>query len=168
MSDMIWNGSYTLGNSQETQITAGTGIKVTTPAAGQIQISNDQTILWSNTTSYPWVDTVSLSEDWTLFQYIMIVTADQYGNGTMCDTFDTSSMSLSGNRTKRFTVTHLTTVIDTTNTMYLRELEVNFANGEHKNGSVLAFEGRIVNSGASYVAPSQTTRLVRIVGIQRK
>lgn len=51
MSDMIWNGSYTLGDSQETQITAGTGIKVTTPAAGQIQISNDETVLYSSSST---------------------------------------------------------------------------------------------------------------------
>ncbi len=60
MSDMIWNGSYTLGDSQETQITAGTGIKVTTPAAGQIQIAADETVLFSNSSN---VRACTLSED---------------------------------------------------------------------------------------------------------
>lgn len=75
MSDMIWNGSYTLGNSQETQITAGTGIKVTTPAAGQIQISNDQTVLWSGSTAVADNTTLTLSEAASNFEYIRI-----YGN----------------------------------------------------------------------------------------
>ncbi len=71
MSDMIWNGSYTLGDSQETQITAGTGIKVTTPAAGQIQISNDETVLFEGDLNMPANDLV-LSEPANLFAHTII------------------------------------------------------------------------------------------------
>ena len=69
MSDMIWNGSYTLGDSQETQITAGTGIKVTTPAAGQIQISNDETVLFTASAA---LDNISTSEVVTNFERLRI------------------------------------------------------------------------------------------------
>ena len=80
MSDMIWNGSYTLGNSQETQITAGTGIKVTTPAAGQIQISNDETVIFDG--HLPALGgTITLSESWTNFKMIRV----SGGNNTMED-----------------------------------------------------------------------------------
>ena len=73
MSDMIWNGSYTLGNSQETEITAGTGIKVTTPAAGQIQISNDETVLFENANGTMLKNGITLSESRLNFEYIRIL-----------------------------------------------------------------------------------------------
>lgn len=80
MSDMIWNGSYTLGNSQDTQITAGTGIKVTTPAAGQIQISNDETVIFDG--HLPELNgTITLSEPWTNFKMIRV----SGGGNTMDD-----------------------------------------------------------------------------------
>jgi hypothetical protein len=78
MSDMIWNGSYTLGNSQETKITAGTGIKVTTPAAGQIQISNDETVLYTGNGS-----SVVLSEVATNFERIRITWEHNFSNTTI-------------------------------------------------------------------------------------
>ena len=89
MSDMIWNGSYTLGNSQETQITAGTGIKVTTPAAGQIQISNDETVLYTGTRTFSLITSESIFN----FEYI-----DVYQNsaGTLqcpAQRIDTSKIS---------------------------------------------------------------------------
>ena len=80
MSDMIWNGSYTLGNSQETQITAGTGIKVTTPAAGQIQIAADETVLWTGTVYETGTD-YALSE--TVKNFSKIEVWVQKRNGTI-------------------------------------------------------------------------------------
>lgn len=80
MSDMIWNGSYTLGNSQETEITAGTGIKVTTPAAGQIQIAADETVLWDN--SNPG-SSIVLSEVVTNFERIRITWEHNFNNSTI-------------------------------------------------------------------------------------
>ena len=77
MSDMIWNGSYTLGNSQETQITAGTGIKVTTPAAGQIQVAADETVLYTGTSS---VTPIVLSEVVTNFDRVRITWEHNFNN----------------------------------------------------------------------------------------
>jgi hypothetical protein len=82
MSDMIWNGSYTLGNSQETQITAGTGIKVTTPAAGQIQISNDETVIMSTAIIKVGVSQNFL-EDPNNFECIDLYIRDRYNNDNM-------------------------------------------------------------------------------------
>jgi len=73
MSDMIWNGSYTLGDSQETQITAGTGIKVTTPAAGQIQIAADETVIYAGSSTSITANTdIDLSESFLNFKSIKV------------------------------------------------------------------------------------------------
>jgi hypothetical protein len=82
MSDMIWNGSYTLGNSQETQITAGTGIKVTTPAAGQIQISNDETVIMSTAITKVG-GSQNFLEDPNNFECIDLYIRDRYSNDNM-------------------------------------------------------------------------------------
>lgn len=84
----IWNGSYTLGDSQETQITAGSGIKVTTPAAGQIQISKDETVLWedlTNTTQlYSGSTSFDLSESYLNFDIIKVYYRHSF-SGNMAD-----------------------------------------------------------------------------------
>lgn len=82
MSDMIWNGSYTLGNSQETQITAGTGIKVNTPAVGQIQISNDETVIMSTAITKV-AGSQNFSEDPNNFQCLDLYIRDIYYNNSM-------------------------------------------------------------------------------------
>lgn len=78
MSDMIWNGSYTLGDSQETEITAGNGIKVTTPSAGQIQVAADETVLYTGNGS-----SVILSESITNFDRIRITWEHNFNNTTI-------------------------------------------------------------------------------------
>jgi len=82
MSDMIWNGSYTLGDSQETQITAGTGIKVTTPAAGQIQIATDETVLISTAITKVG-GSQNFSEDPNNFECLDLYIRDRYSNDDM-------------------------------------------------------------------------------------
>ena len=166
MSDMIWNGSYTLGDSQETQITAGTGIKVTTPAAGQIQISNDETVLWENTNQYPAVASISLSENWNNFKYLRVETTEQFGNGPLTNLFDTQSQSFSGGRFKRFEVGHY--AVDISNsTLYIRLIMVSFANGEYKDATIDVIRVSVGNNTSSFNNGTGDTRLVRIVGINR-
>ena len=82
MSDMIWNGSYTLGNSQETQITAGTGIKVTTPAAGQIQIAEDKTVIM-NTPITKVGGSQNFLEDPNNFECLDLYIRDRFSNDNM-------------------------------------------------------------------------------------
>lgn len=43
----IYDGSFVLGNTSATQISAGPGIKLDTSVPGVIGISNDETVLWS-------------------------------------------------------------------------------------------------------------------------
>ena len=166
MSDMIWNGSYTLGDSQETQITAGNGIKVTTPAAGQIQISNDETVLWENTNQYPAVSAITLTENWNNFEFMEVSIVDLYGWGTTTYLFYTPSVSKSGARTKKFSTNNIFS-FDNNGTLntYLRTVVLEFANAEYKTCSVTAFETRITASG-NYVGPGGTV-VGKITGINR-
>ena len=67
------------------EITAGTGIKVTTPAAGQIQISNDETVLWSGNNVDPSSTTIRLSEDARNFERIRFYWGDSRWFATPLD-----------------------------------------------------------------------------------
>ena len=166
MSDMIWNGSYTLGDSQETEITAGTGIVVSTPAAGQIQIADDETVLWLNTDQYPAVSSITLSDNWNNFKYLRVETTEQFGNGPLTNLFETQSQSFSGSRVKRFPVGHYACDI-TNSTLYIRLLMLSFANNEYKTATVDVVRVSIGNNTSSFTNATGDTRLVRIVGINR-
>jgi hypothetical protein len=105
MSDMIWNGSYTLGDSQETQITAGTGIKVTTPAAGQIQISYDETSLFQAASSSGQLPAdVTMSEAATNFEKLKILYKDRYTNSVGSLEIYTVSMAFDNTAQSQFSI----------------------------------------------------------------
>jgi hypothetical protein len=161
MSDMIWNGSYTLGNSQETQITAGTGIKVTTPAAGQIQISNDETVLWSGTKSFD----ITLSESIYNFKYIDVYPSGSGIRWLGAKRFDTKNISDSSNEFLLDAVFQFSTT-----SMYVFTSTWSVTT----NGTKL----ESANKGMGYTIDSQKTitwytnnnnaAICKVVGIQRK
>ena len=70
MSESIWNKTYTLGNSQETEIVGGTGIKVDDSVPGVIGISNDETVLWENSANNQY--SATLSEAYSNFERVRI------------------------------------------------------------------------------------------------
>ena len=45
----IYNGSFVLGNTSATTLSAGPGIKIDDSQPGVIKVSNDETVLWSGT-----------------------------------------------------------------------------------------------------------------------
>ena len=50
----IWNGTFLLGNTSATTLSAGPGIKIDdTSVPGTIKISNDETVLWEGTGTNP-------------------------------------------------------------------------------------------------------------------
>ena len=148
------------------EITAGTGIKVTTPAAGQIQVAADETVLWENTSAYPAVSSITLSENFNNFEFIEVSIVDLYGWGTTTNLFYTPGVSKSGSRTKRFATSNIFSLDNNgTLTTYLRTVVLEFANNEYKNGSVTGFETRITAS-TNYVGSGGTV-LGKITGIHR-
>ena len=148
------------------EITAGTGIKVTTPAAGQIQVAADETVLWENTSAYPAESSITLSENWNNFKYLRVETTEQFGNGPLTNLFDTQSQSFSGTRAKRFEVGHYACDI-ANSTLYIRLLMLSFANGEYKTATIEVVRVAVGNNTSSFTSGTGDTRLVRVVGINR-
>ena len=72
MSESIWNKTYTLGNSQETEIVGGTGIKVDDSVPGVIGISTDETVLFDGSLTGTLPVSASLSEAPSAFQYVQV------------------------------------------------------------------------------------------------
>ena len=48
----IYNGSFVLGDTSATVISAGPGIKIDDSQPGVIKVSNDETVLWENNGSF--------------------------------------------------------------------------------------------------------------------
>ena len=55
----IYNGTFLLGNTSATTISAGPGIKIDDSQPGVIKVSNDETVLWSNTNK-----TITMNLQW--------------------------------------------------------------------------------------------------------
>ena len=69
MANNIYNGTFILGSTSATTLSAGLGIKLDTSVPGIIGISNDETVLYSGNTS---ITTGSLSEPATNFNYLRV------------------------------------------------------------------------------------------------
>ena len=76
----IYNGSFVLGDTSATTLSAGPGIKLDTSVPGVIGISNDETILWSGDTP---TSAAILSEPASGFERVKIL----IGNGAGFDTY---------------------------------------------------------------------------------
>lgn len=82
----IYNGSFLLGDTSTTILSAGHGISITQPSEGTVKIANDETVLWSGTwkpgnTTTPTNGTIEVSESILNFEYIRIVL-----EGILCQT----------------------------------------------------------------------------------
>ena len=51
MSNSIYNGTFVLGDTSATTLSAGPGIKIDDSTPGVIKVSNDETVLWSAATT---------------------------------------------------------------------------------------------------------------------
>ena len=75
----IYNGTFVLGDTSATTLSAGPGIKIDDSVPGVIKVSNDETVLWSGSWK-PGNGTVvtnsaiQVSESVENFEYIRIVT----------------------------------------------------------------------------------------------
>lgn len=83
----IYNGSFVLGDTSATTLSAGPGIKLDTSVPGVIGISNDETVLfdsYGNGTS-----AAVLSEPMSSFSQLKILLGQQYTNdGTEWHTYE--------------------------------------------------------------------------------
>lgn len=69
----IYNGTFLLGNTSATTLSAGPGIKLDTSVPGVIGISNDETLLWSGARN---ASNITLNEVATNFEYLKFTVAD--------------------------------------------------------------------------------------------
>ena len=77
----IYDGSFVLGNTSATQISAGPGIKLDTSVPGTIKISNDETILFEYTgTGKNTATAFDISEQLTNFETIRVKCVGYPGN----------------------------------------------------------------------------------------
>lgn len=65
----IYNGSFVLGNTSATTLSAGEGIKLDTSVPGTIGISEDTTVLYENSTG---ASAMSFSEPLSSFERILV------------------------------------------------------------------------------------------------
>lgn len=172
MSDMIWNGSYTLGNSQETQITAGAGIKVTTPAAGQIQVAADETVLYDGTSSPTQIkaDTsIAISESYLNFERIrfyLMSSAGTVGNSQ----YTREALVLRGTGSLSYTEVSAGTIVSGNNGTIMTDCaSFTFTTSDTTHCTVKAtgVRANITNSGAYNTTADRGPTLLRIVGINR-
>lgn len=71
MANSIYNGTFVLGNTSATTLSAGEGIKLDTSIPGTIKISNDETVLWEAPTSAG-STSCNLSESYKNFDSVKI------------------------------------------------------------------------------------------------
>lgn len=76
----IYDGSFLLGNTSATTLSAGPGIKLDTSVPGIIKISNDETVLFSGDAAVNESNTFNLSE--SLFNFNSIKIYDKSINGS--------------------------------------------------------------------------------------
>jgi len=168
---MIWNGSYTLGNSQETQITAGTGIKVTTPAAGQIQVAADETVLYDGTSAGQFKSntTIAISESYLNFEKIrfyFLSSAGSVGNTQ----YTREAIVLRGTGSLSYTEVSTGPIVSGINgTTHTDVASFTFSTSDTTHCTVKATGVRIsvTSAGAYSTMADRGPTLLRIVGINR-
>ena len=67
----IYNGSFVLGNTSATTLSAGPGIKIDDSTPGVIKVSNDETVLWSGSLTASG-DTINLTEKLNNFEHFIV------------------------------------------------------------------------------------------------
>lgn len=157
----ISQGNYIL------QGTVATSAGIVGDGTTQNPLRADETVLWENTSEYPIVSDITLSEKWSNFKYIRVDTAELYANANKCDLFDTASYTLAGTRVKRFIVGHYAPDPDTS-TLYIRYIRLSFANNNYINATIDTARTNLPNNGSiTFTSSDSSTRLVRVVGINR-
>lgn len=163
----IAQGTYTLGQTSATTYQAGPGISITQPSEGVVRISNDETVLWENTTSGVYNGTITLNEPWSGFNKIGIEVTDIFGWGGKSEQFDT--LNLAGNRAKNFNCSYPFMVAGSPNKQFIRGCLLTFANNEFTSGTVISFETILTpNTTIACSTGGTGPRLVRVIGINRR
>ena len=161
----IYNGTFVLGDTSATTLSAGPGIKIDDSVPGVIKVSNDETVLWSGNAVNN--DVLNLSENWNNFEYIGLEVYDIYGWGYNRTNCPTDMTSAAGNRVKRFAAGY-DFVDNGNNQIYRRFYELFFPNGEYKTCSGYGRVIQITSGGNVSTLLDSAVKLSKIIGINRK
>lgn len=162
----IYDNTFTIGQTSAINFEAGPGISITEPTAGTVRIANDETVLWENTTSGVYNDTITLNEPWSGFNKIGIEVTDAFGWGGKSEQFDT--LNLAGTRAKNFSCSYPFVVAGSPNKQFIRGCQLTFANDEFTNGTVISFETTLTpNTTIACTTGGSGPRLIRVIGINR-
>lgn len=163
----IYDNTFTIGQTSAINFEAGPGISITEPTAGTVRIGADEMVLWENTTSGVYNDTITLNEPWSGFNKIGIEVTDAFGWGGKSEQFDT--LNLAGTRAKNFSCSYPFVVAGSPNKQFIRGCQLTFANDEFTSGTVISFETTLTpNITIACTTGGSGPRLVRVIGINRK
>jgi hypothetical protein len=156
----ISQGNYIL------QGTVATSAGIVGDGTTQNPLRADETVLWENTTSGVYNDTITLNEPWSGFNKIGIEVTDAFGWGGKSEQFDT--LNLAGTRAKNFSCSYPFVVAGSPNKQFIRGCQLTFANDEFTSGTVISFETTLTpNTTIACTTGGSGPRLVRIIGINR-
>ena len=156
----ISQGNYIL------QGTVATSAGIVGDGSTQNPLRADETVLWENTTSGVYNDTITLNEPWSGFNKIGIEVTDAFGWGGKSEQFDT--LNLAGTRAKNFSCSYPFVVAGSPNKQFIRGCQLTFANDEFTSGTVISFETTLTpNTTIACTTGGSGPRLVRVIGINR-
>lgn len=153
-------------NNYILQGTVATSAGIVGDGSTQNPLRADETVLWENSTSGVYNDTITLNEPFSRFNKIGIEVTDIYGWGGKSEQFDT--LNLAGNRTKNFSCSYSFVVAGSPNKHYIRGCQLSFANNEFISGKVISFETTLTpNTTIDCFTGGSGPRLVKVIGINR-
>ena len=159
----IYNGTFLLGNTSATTLSAGPGIKIdSTSLPGTIKISNDETVLWSGNDI-----NATVSEPLSSFETVKIYAKWDY-NGTFT-AFANTEIPGSANSFNLSTMTPSVTTAQSTGAEAFNLVSIY----KVQNLSVSAVNKSRINinlptMSCSLYSNTDTLKLQKIVGINRK
>ena len=153
------------------EITAGTGIKVTTPAAGQIQISNDETVLYDGSSAGQLKSdtTIAISESYLNFEKIkfyFLASAGSVGNTQ----YTREAIVLRGTGSLSYTEVSTGPIVSGVNgTTHTDVASFTFSTSDETHCTVKSTGIRVsvTSAGAYNTISDRGPTVLRIVGINR-
>ena len=161
----IYNGTFLLGNTSATTLSAGPGIKLDTSVPGTIKISNDETVLWEGSTTN---SDIELSETITNFEYLRIDfsitlnnTVSNWSFNSIAKLFPTDKIM----NNKRINLNDMVTDGSAVNSLVIRVVNLNINDA----GNKLTYRDsyQLYFNGASWTAGAATIPIYKVTGINR-
>lgn len=160
----IYNGTFVLGNTSATTLSAGTGIKIDTSVPGVIGISNDETVLWSGDAL-----SATVSESLTNFETIKIYAHWNYNSTVEARTI--AEIPGTGINFNLFAITPANTVSQASSASVYTLASIYAVNGLELtpiNKSRIQYAAAEGSISCNSFSNTDVLKLTKVVGINRK